>query len=278
MASPALSHRYFAGQERSRPLEVLSLGLSRTGTASIAQALKILGYGNCAHGLQLLDDPSYAAQWEKAIDGYQGRAAPFTRSDWDELLGHCGAVTDMPCTMVWRELYDAYPDAKVIIVQRDVEKWYQSFSEGVIDPIYAPSGKFTRNYVEPLLGSRLGALTLKCCEGYFGATSAEAMKLNARRVYEQHYRDIRATVGREKLLDYQLGSGWEPLCAFLGVDVPNTPFPWINEADALQAKIEGYKAQKLRELCHLVLQRVLPVLGVTLSVFFAWRWASSRSI
>ena len=84
---------YVPGQRRSRPLEVLSLGLPRTGTASMALALSHLGYKHCAHGLDMLDNPAYAVRWEQAVNArYLNKGRQFERKDWDELLGHCAAT------------------------------------------------------------------------------------------------------------------------------------------------------------------------------------------
>ena len=82
--------------------------------------------------------------------------------------------------------------------------------------------------------------------GQFGARTAEECKKNARRVYEDHYKEIRRVAPKDRLLDYKLGSEWEPLCRFLGRDVPDVPFPRVNESAMLerQLKIVGMKAIK----------------------------------
>jgi hypothetical protein len=33
--------------------------------------------------------------------------------------------------------------------------------------------------------------------------------------------------------------GWEPLCEFLGADVPDAPFPKVNSREELQARMAG---------------------------------------
>jgi hypothetical protein len=35
-------------------------------------------------------------------------------------------------------LLHCYPDAKVVLVERDVEKWYQSFNDGIIMGVWSP--------------------------------------------------------------------------------------------------------------------------------------------
>ena len=236
----------------------------------MALALERLGYKHCAHGFNLFDSPAYVARWEQAIDAKHSQQ-PFNREDWDELLGHCDAVTDMPCVTFWRELCSVYPDAKVVLVQRDEDKWFKSFSEGVIDSMFSPSGTFTRNWVEPLMGSRLGPLSLKVLVDYFKASDGEGMKANARPVYRQHYEDVRATVQSERLLEYKLGEGWKPLCDFLGKEVPDEDFPWVNEVDALRDRIELFKAQKGVEVKNMMMKWVLPTVTIVVATFCVWK-------
>ena len=82
--------------------------------------------------------------------------------------------------------------------------------------------------------------------GQFRATTAEECRANAREVYENHYSEIRRITPPGRLLEYKLGSGWQPLCSFLGRDVPDVPFPRVNESAMLerQLKIVGMKAIK----------------------------------
>ena len=55
--------------------------------------------------------------------------------------------------------------------------------------------------------------------------------------YERHIADVKATVPPEKLLVFTVDQGWEPLCAFLGVPVPDTPFPNVNDRAEIQKAI-----------------------------------------
>ena len=58
-------------------------------------------------------------------------------------------------------------------------------------------------------------------------------KAHCLRVFEQHYERVRRTVPAERLLVYRVQEGWEPLCRFLGADVPGEPFPRMNAGDNL---------------------------------------------
>jgi hypothetical protein len=47
--------------------------------------------------------------------------------------------------------------------------------------------------------------------------------------YEQHIEDVKATVPASQLLVFSADQGWQPLCDFLGVAVPDIDFPRVNE-------------------------------------------------
>ena len=88
-----------------------------------------LGYTDCYHFAALMyDNPRDAEMWLEALRAkYLGHGRPFQRQDWDQLLGHCQAVTDTPCAVFYRELLDAYPEAKVVLTVRDnPQQWWES--------------------------------------------------------------------------------------------------------------------------------------------------------
>ena len=57
-------------------------------------------------------------------------------------------------------------------------------------------------------------------------------------VYQAHNAEVRASVPADRLLVFNVAEGWEPLCEFLGVAVPQTPFPRLNSSgDFRSAKL-----------------------------------------
>lgn len=239
---------------------------------SLGVAVAITDLFPSGHRFDMMDNNEYVKRFEKAVDSkYLGQEKGFQKADWDELLGHCRAVTDMPCAAFWRELCDAYPDAKVVLVERDVDKWYPSFIAGTVDAMFTPTGIVTRSCIEPLLGSRVGAFSLKVIQGMLGEKEPDAMKRNAKEAYQQHYKEVRAAIPADRLLDYRLGSGWKPLCDFLKQPIPNEDFPWVNESDALQVKIEEFKQQKRAELGNAMIKTVLPTVVAIGAALLAWR-------
>ena len=61
-------------------------------------------------------------------------------------------------------------------------------------------------------------------------------------VFNLHNAMVKATIPPERLLVYEAGDGWGPLCAFLGVPVPNTPFPHENTTEAFREMVAKRKA------------------------------------
>jgi len=197
-------------------------------------ALHILGYNDVFHHLNTTQNPREWDIWiELAQAKYRGDPASISwRKEFDGLLGHCEAVTDTPPADFAPELIAAYPEAKVVIVQREFEAWersYQQLLDGMWNPIYTVLA-----FLDPQFVGRLKRNSLIITKGKWHATNKEEMTANLRNAYYEHYDTIRALTPPERLLEYELGSGWGPLCKFLGKPIPDEPFPHINEKEALK--------------------------------------------
>jgi len=72
--------------------------------------------------------------WQEAIDRkFFGAGTPFGKQEFDQLLHNYGALSsDTPAIAFAEDLIEAYPEAKVVLVERDVDSWYESFMTGVI--------------------------------------------------------------------------------------------------------------------------------------------------
>lgn len=226
----------------TREMKVLAMGLPRTGTASMARALEILGYDGVYHGVDAIDSPEDWKIFDRAADAtfpvlptYNGKT--FTQADWEELYGPYEAATDM-ASVFGPALIKAYPEAKVVMVIRDFDSWYKSINDGVFGQLWGGIAEFTVNVVEPILGSRAGPSSRKMMLGFFEAKTVDEARNNARAAYDRHHREITELVPPEQLLTLRLAEGWEPLCKFLGKPVPDVEFPRVNEAAALKARIQ----------------------------------------
>ena len=175
--------------------------------------------------------------WNSALDAkYFSRGFPFTREDWDALLGHVAAVTDVPCICFAPELIECYPEAKVVLVERDIDTWYKSFDNTVIQSGFHPVTNYLA-YLDPGFTGALFWTSLKWRKGFFRSSNNAELRANIKDVYREHYATVRRVTPKERLLEYKLGSGWEPLCHFLGKEIPDVPFPRLNETEAHNEKL-----------------------------------------
>lgn len=209
--------------------------------------------------------------WLEAINvKYHGYSSPaLDRSFWDKLLGHVSATTDAPANMFAKELIESYPEAKVVLVERDVDKWYPSFEQALIKGLETPFLdvilKFDRDTARMLPVAREGIM-----KGQFGARDTKEYRQNAKEVYNRHYAEIRSLLRDqpERLLEYKLGSGWKPLCDFLGKPVPvEEEFPWINEAAMHDQMAQVVVTLLGRKVIAYLFKLTLPI-GLA---YFLWR-------
>lgn len=81
-------------------------------------------------------------------------------------------------------------------------------------------------------------------KAYFRASTPHDILANAEAVYREHNSKIRRIVPPERLLIYEFGSGWAPLCRYLGKKVPECGFPRLNDEASLREKIGDYRNER----------------------------------
>jgi hypothetical protein len=201
------------------PLRVIGAGFGRTGTDSMREALEILGFAPCHHMSEVNRDPEQKRLWRALVKG----AEP----DWERLLGGYAACVDFPSVWYWRDLIRAYPEAKVVLTWRDPESWWESYSRTI--RAFASGGNDRESLGVALVGDQV-----------FGGRPDDRGHVLA--VYEAHVAAVKATVAPERLLVHALGDGWGPLCAHLGVPVPEVPYPRLNSTADFTAAVERRRA------------------------------------
>ncbi|KAK6837252.1 hypothetical protein RU639_001328 [Aspergillus parasiticus] len=114
-------------------MKVIGLGLCRTGTDSLREALRTLGYANPYHGFSCLESPGDCEHWYSALSAkYDGVGKPFGRQEFARIIGQSQAICgDFPVACFGPELIKAYPEAKVILTYRDVDEWHHSVGRTV---------------------------------------------------------------------------------------------------------------------------------------------------
>ncbi|PLB44789.1 hypothetical protein P170DRAFT_367061, partial [Aspergillus steynii IBT 23096] len=219
---------------------------------AMQKALGILGI-NCYHGADMFVSlPIEFQLWSHLLGAkfsYRNDSFHRERRIWDRLLGNFNGVSDIPCIAFAEELREVYPDAKVILVSRDVESWKQSFMSVVGTVMNDRKIVWLAWYlrIDRWRFSPFREVLKLSIEGLFGGTSIEHINDNAVRTYREHYDLVRRITPPEQLLEYELGSGWEPLCKFLGKPVPSEPFPRINDRESLQKSFhQGMRIELLK--------------------------------
>jgi len=196
-------------------LEIIGAGYGRTGTETLRAALEILGFGPCHHMHAIRDRPELLPDWQAFAEG--------AHRDWDRLFSGFRSQVDFPGAAYWRELADHYPNARVILTTRDPDSWYDSVVASVIalmgerETITNAHHRAVLDLSEKIVG-----------KGYFRDHGPDRDYMVGR--FKRHIDNVIETIPAERLLVYQVTQGWAPLCGFLGVPVPDTPFPHANNA------------------------------------------------
>jgi len=219
-------------------MRVIGAGFGRTGTASLKAALELLGFGPCYHMSVVIAEPHRVRQWL----GVGERPLPGGPADWDEVFAGFDSALDWPAASYWRELAEHYPSAKVILTVRDPERWYDSVSTTIFARALAerrlPARRravrwlVARRSPDFALYPRMARATVH--DRVFGGRIDD--RAHVLDVYERHIAEVKAAIPPERLLVLDVAEGWEPLCAFLGVPVPDEPFPQSNERAAWHRK------------------------------------------
>ena len=220
-------------------MKIIGAGFGRTGTSSLKVALEELGFGPCYHMTEVFAHPEHAESWDAARRG--------EKVDWDGFLDGYGAAVDWPACTFYEELMARYPDAKVLLSVRDPERWYQSTRNtvyelsriSVISPISRATFRLVGLFV-PAIGAVARMNTKLIWEDTFDGRFED--RDYAKSVFERHNAEVRRRVPPEKLLVYEVKDGWEPLCDFLGVGVPEGPFPRLNDTASMRRRVRAIRA------------------------------------
>ncbi|CAJ2506430.1 Uu.00g005600.m01.CDS01 [Anthostomella pinea] len=258
-------------------MKVLVLGMPRTGTQcvsfplkaketgahnytqAIADALQLLGIAPVYH-MREVGKNNHQDLWVEALDAkFEGKGEPFDRERFDQILGKYEisspssfstfsqsprapsypALADYPAAIFARDLTAAYPEAAIILSTRPEDAWMASM-EGTIWHSY------TYQKTRPNPNTSLLA---PMADRYHRHCWGNDLPTHGRRAFREHDEGVReaaAAAGgegggrRRRFLEYDAGSGWGPICEFLGVDVPEMEFPrsddWVGYKRIVEAE------------------------------------------
>lgn len=229
-------------------MKVIGAGFGRTGTLSLKTALEELGMVKCYHMFELFRRPGDSWVWNDALDGKP--------VDWQKLFQGYQAIVDWPGCTFYKELMAEYPDAKVVLSVRDPEKWYES----VLTTIYRLTSTWEYAVIWFFVPHmrRTYAMNQKgIWQRTFGGRFEDREVALA--VFQQHIEEVKRTVPADRLLVFDVKEGWSPLCNFLGLPIPEQPFPHRNDAGSI-ARLLRWGAISLLVLAGLLIGLV--VLGI----------------
>jgi hypothetical protein len=197
-------------------VKVIGSGFGRTGTLSLKLALEQLGYAPCYHMFEVVGRPERLQAWLDLAEGGE--------RDWPVVFAGYEAAVDWPAAAFWRELVEFYPQAKVIHTVRDPDRWYDSIEKTLYAQYLDLREKNTlfARMVQPMIW-----------DGIFGGKFDRESATARFRAYTE---EVVETVPADRLLVFETGEGWGPLCEFLDVPVPAEEFPRSNDSSSFQQR------------------------------------------
>ncbi|KFY37335.1 hypothetical protein V494_04792 [Pseudogymnoascus sp. VKM F-4513 (FW-928)] len=253
-------------------MQILALGLPRSGTDSLRNALTTLGYGNILHGFDIpATRPNDYAIWTPLLlSKARGDDAPGRAFDWDVLLGDCDGVMDMPPVIFAEEILDFYPGAKVVLNRRkDMEAWHRSLNSAA-ETVLGSWGLWGLSWWDAKLFWCYRTLALSI--GVMGEGEG-GFKRNGKEWAGRYYERVRERLegeGRE-YLDWEVQDGWGPLCEFLGKEVPDEEFPWSNKGGN---EFEKNVDKALEKMVKRAALRIAGTVVVIAAGVGGWWWRS----
>ena len=205
-------------------LSVIGSGFGRTGTTTLKLALEHLGFGPTHHMEEVLKDPPQVERW---------RAVAAGQHDWNTVFAGFNSQIDWPGAHWWRELAAAYPNAKVIHSVRSEDSWWNSFSNTIAKIVAG----YRQAPMPPHVRDMMEIADTSFMKETFGGNFMD--KDTAIAAYRKRQADVVAGIPPERLLVFNVAEGWGPLCRFLGVAVPERPFPKANATEEFWQAVRG---------------------------------------
>jgi hypothetical protein len=202
-------------------IQLIGAGLGRTGTTSLKTALEQLLGGRCYHMGEVANNPDHPDLWAAAYRG--------DLPDWDALLDGYVACVDWPSAPFWADLADAYPDAPILLSTRDPDAWWRSASTTIFKAM-------EKAYFGPDADDN--GWTHMCVAMMQRFTPDWRDEDAAKAAFVAYNDEVRRHAPPERLVEWQPHDGWEPICAALGVGVPDEPFPHVNTREEIQKLLD----------------------------------------
>jgi len=228
-------------------LKIIGTGFGRTGTLSLKVALEQLGFGPCHHMKEVMLNREQAEWFSQASKGIE--------VDWIDVFRNYKSAVDWPAVAYYKNIANTFPEAKIILGIRDPNSWYKSVSETIYNVV--PSFPMWIRFIFPRSDKVLRMIEKTIWQGEFSGRFED--KDFAIKVFNEHIKSVKEAFPVERILIHSPKDGWQPLCDFLGVEIPDTPYPWENDSSRIKQAILLMKL--LRWLPAIVLAVII---GLTL--------------
>lgn len=223
-------------------MKIIGAGYGRTGTKSLQLALQQLGYGKCYHMEELFRNPQGVKQWKNAMLK--------RKVNWEELFAGYQSMVDFPGCIYYKELFDHYPDSKVVLSVRDPEAWYESARATIysFDPRVSLKLKMLLSSVYSSTARDLFKVILLNNKSIWGNHFDGKFedKDYAIQKFKNHIEEVKNTIPKDRLLVHEAKDGWEPLCKFLDKPIPKEPYPRTNQQKDFALWAEGIVEEVLQ--------------------------------
>lgn len=229
---------------------VIGVGLPRTGTLSLKAALQILTKGKMYHMAEVVrNGEEDAAFWLRALDDPSG----ISTSEWTEFFSNYSGGMDAPVSFFYEEIMAAFPNVKVILTSRNPHTWIDSVKETIL-PLIRSYDQYPVNwFLEKVLRvprirrlqtdlqkKKFDGIDSTFWDVMFSKNDDEGARM-ARTFYDQWTDKVKRTIPADRLLEFDVKQGWQPLCKFLNVPTPKCEFPRANGRDQFKTMITALK-------------------------------------
>jgi len=213
-------------------MRLIGAGLPRTGTLTQKLALEILGVGPTYHMVDVLRDLPRARQWQAALDG---------SADWDAIFDGFHSTVDWPGSYFYRELREAYPDAKLLLSVRSGESWARSMIATISGLLYGDTLMHdlsrARSRVDQGWFDYVAMMKRMWKESGLLPEGSELDEAVLARQMERYNAEVQDAF--DDVLVWSPADGWEPICELLEVPVPDMPLPHVNDSSGFEAMLVG---------------------------------------
>jgi hypothetical protein len=178
--------------------KIFGIGWAKTGTTTLGECFKILGFDHQSQELGFVQD--------------------IGKGDLSRIMASAekkDTFEDWPWIILYKELDRAFPDSRFVLTRRKSENWIRSYKNMLANQKDASE---ELNEIRRIL---------------YGLPFPEASEAQLIERYEKHNAEVESYF-RDRLedlliVDWEEGDGWKELCEFLGKDIPNEPFPHANK-------------------------------------------------